>query len=124
MKNYTNSVAKVIHIFGQVYVALTLVGGMILGNIMADFSSSVETILGGYSKSGSEFSWTIVITSWILGIMFSLVFFGAAEIIELLYLQKEETTKLLAVINTNVNPNIKPEVTHPIAKSFDDLPEL
>jgi len=124
MRNYTNSVAKVIHWTGIVYSVLTIIGGFILGYAMGDVLGNLEDIFGGYSSRSNQFDLTYAITFWAIGFMFSLIFFGAAEIIELLHLQKEETTKLLAAVKINNISKSIPEVPHTNVQSFDDLPEL
>ena len=118
MKNYNNFIAKVLNWTGIAYILLSFVGGIVLGNVFG-------TVLSPYSYTvKTEFNWVIAVTSWLVGFMFSLIFFGAAEIIELLQLQNEETIKLLTALKTNVSTNVKTSSSHNNIDTFDDLPDL
>lgn len=79
--NFNNKIAKVIFYSGVVYVFLIFLGGLVIGFEFQDII---------YFEG---LSWTVMIVIWIGGFMSSLLFFGGAEIIELLHQQNLKAVK-------------------------------
>jgi len=70
--NYKNTVAKVIFYSGAIYALLIFSGGVFIG---AKFQDIIYL---------EGLSWLVAMVIWMVGFASSLLFFGGAEIIELL----------------------------------------
>mgnify|MGYP000969571749 CR=1 FL=1 len=108
MKEYHNSIAKILRTIGIVYFALSLIGSYILGNMLEEIGlgSLLEMLLVGFVIYG----------------LFTALIMGLAEIVELLHRQNENSKELinaLKVINVST-----PVANNKSESLFDDLPEL
>lgn len=93
----------------------TIIGGFILGIVMANVEVPHVT-LSGYDYTSTEFSWTIALTYWSDAFVAGLVFLGFAEIIILLQKMVDNGGRTLVLPS--------PTATKPEPEQFSDLPQL
>ena len=108
MKNYTNTLARILVVSGVIYLVLSLFGSFMIGKELEEFGL------------GSRIE--IVFISLVVNGLFTLLIIGVAEIIELLHKQDKNSKELISTINaSNVNAGIR---INQGVNSYDDLPEL
>lgn len=107
---YENRIANIIFRTGQVYIMLSIFGALIMLGIFEDFDPTMK--------------WTVIILSLVSTFVVCLIFFGAAEIIELLHKQNNKTDELIRLQRSAMALPIKKESAPAAKMTFDDLPEL
>jgi len=110
MGTYENRIANIIFRTGQVYIMLSIFGALIMLGIFEDFDPTTK--------------WTVIVLSLVSTFVVCLIFFGAAEIIELLHKQNKKTEELIRLQRSAMALPMKKD-SAPVEKlTFDDLPEL
>jgi len=108
--NYKNKIASLIFYSGIVYLLAVFFGGLFIGIMFQD------SRLGILYTSG--YNWVVMLAIWISGFMSSLLFFGGAEIIELLHQQNIKVAKDEYKIKREEPPVKRPEYQH---SKYEDL---
>ncbi len=109
MGNYENKVADRIYTTGVIYLILSVLGAFLIPSVFEDF--------------GIEIGFTIILAVLIYSFIFSLIFFGAAEVIELLHQQNKKTEELIRIQKNSSQPNESAR-QKPVLEDFEDLPDL
>jgi len=109
MGTYENRISNIILTTGKTYVVLSVIGAFFLLGFLEDFDNTMK--------------FSMIVVGLGYSFLFSLIFFGAAEVIELLHQQNKKTEELIR-IQKNCSHPIETVIQKPVSADFEDLPDL